>query len=51
MLTLDDVAKELKVSKRSVRRLIIDNKLKTVRVGHLVRITEADFELFKRNLK
>ena len=51
MLTLDDVAKDLKISKRSVYRLIWDKKLKSVRVGNLRRIREEDFEAFKRELK
>ena len=51
MLTLDDVAKELQISTRSVYRLIWNKKLKSVKVGNLRRVKEEDFEAFKKELK
>jgi len=48
MLTLDDIAKELKVSQRSVYRLIRSGELPAIRVGNLWRVREEDFEAYKR---
>jgi excisionase family DNA binding protein len=42
LLTADDVARTMNISLRSVRRLIADKKLATIRIGRAVRIrTEA----------
>jgi excisionase family DNA binding protein len=40
LLTVGDVARTLKLSVRSVRRLIADQKLSTVRIGRAVRVRE-----------
>lgn len=49
--TLNDIKQELKVSKRTVYRLIKSGKLKAVRVGNLWRMREEDLEAFRRELK
>jgi excisionase family DNA binding protein len=38
LLTIDDVAKLLKISKASVRRHIKEGRLKAVRIGRIIRI-------------
>jgi excisionase family DNA binding protein len=45
-LTVFDVATRLKVSDKTVRRLIKAGALKSVRVGHCVRVAEADFHAY-----
>lgn len=42
LLTGDEVARRLKVSRRTVRRLVTAGLLRQVPVGHLVRFTEAE---------
>jgi excisionase family DNA binding protein len=43
LLTLDQVAERLNVSKRSVRGLVASNRLKAVRInGRIIRIDERD---------
>ena len=44
LLTVPDVALTLKISARTVRRLIEDSRLPVVRIGRLVRIRPADLE-------
>jgi excisionase family DNA binding protein len=42
LLTLPEVATILRLSVRTVRRLIVDEKLATVRIGRAVRIRTKD---------
>lgn len=58
MLTVTEVAKELKLSDRTIRRYIADGWLRIERVGprnritgkgRHIRIAELEVELFKRN--
>ena len=42
LLTVADVAAVLRLSVRSVRRLIADNKLRVVRIGRAVRVRAED---------
>lgn len=53
MLTINDVAKELKVSKKTVYRMIVNGKLKATRVTgkRMFRVREEDFEQFRKELK
>lgn len=39
-LTVEQVAKMLSVSKQTVRRLIADDQLRHIRVGHIFRVSE-----------
>lgn len=48
MLSVKDVAKELRVCTRTIYRFIKDKKLKAVKLGHILRIREEDFEEFIR---
>ena len=42
LLNISDVAKRLKVSETTIRRLIASGKLRSFRVGDLIRIREQD---------
>lgn len=46
LLTPVEAADRLQVSIRTVRRLIASGKLKTLRVGRLIRITPAAMEAY-----
>lgn len=51
LLTVADIAVESKVSDRTVRRWIADEKLKVIRIGRLIRIRRKDFKsLLDQNL-
>jgi excisionase family DNA binding protein len=44
LLTVPEVAELLRLSPRSVRRLIADGRLPVVRLGHAIRIRPQDVE-------
>ncbi len=44
--TVDEVAARLRVSEHSVRRLIAADKLRVLRIGNRVRITEAQVQAY-----
>lgn len=44
MLSITQVAKELNVSRQMIHKLIVNEKLKAYRVGHLWRIKEEDLK-------
>jgi len=46
LLTVADVAKILRLSMRSVRRLIAENKLCVIRIGRAVRVRPQDLNAF-----
>jgi len=46
LLTVADVAEVLRLSVRSVRRLIADNRLRAVRIGRAVRVRAEDLRSF-----
>jgi excisionase family DNA binding protein len=46
LLTPEDIAERLQVSRRTVRRLIKSQKIQVMRVGRLIRITQAAFEAY-----
>lgn len=46
MLTVNEVAKELKVHPQTVYRWIYDKKLKAVKIDGIIRIKEKDYEKF-----
>lgn len=46
MLRLQDVARELRCSLRTVQKLAQSGELKAVRIGRLVRVRRIDFEAF-----
>ena len=51
MLTVDEVAKLLRVEHKTVRALIKSGKLRAVRLGRILRIREADYHDFlEKNL-
>lgn len=47
MLTVKDIATELKVTERTVRRWIKDGKLKTFKIQGVLRVDTAEFLRFK----
>ena len=48
LLTLEDVAEALKVSVDTVRRIIADGEIKTIRVRRQLRIRESELEGYLR---
>jgi len=46
LLTVTEVAEVLRLSVRSVRRLILENKLRVVRIGRAVRVRPEDLRSF-----
>ena len=46
MLTLKEVAKEIKVTRRTIYRWIKDGKLKAIKTGGIWRVREEDFGEF-----
>ena len=48
MLTIDQVKEELQVSRNTVISLIKKGLLRAIRVGRQYRISEEDFNQFKR---
>jgi excisionase family DNA binding protein len=46
LMTLQQIAKYLAVSIRSVRRLIDQGELKSLRVGHQLRVSPRDLESY-----
>ena len=49
LLTITEVAKELKVSRRTIKRWVQAGSLNAIRLSpHIVRIEEQEIERFKR---
>lgn len=46
LLTLDEVADRLRVSRRTVQRLVTAGELRTVRFGGNTRVTERELAAF-----
>lgn len=46
MLTVNQIAKELQVHPKSVYRWIAQGKLKVIRIGRTVRISEEEYQRF-----
>ena len=46
MLSVDDVATQLDISLKTVRRMIVSGELRVHRIGRSIRISEADFQSF-----
>lgn len=46
VLTLDQIAERLQVSRRTVNRLVHDGRIRVVYVGRLPRVTEREFAAF-----
>ena len=46
LLTLNDVADRLQVSRRTVERLVAAGRIRIVRVGRLIRVTERELEAY-----
>jgi len=46
LLTLDQVADQLQVSRRTVERLVAAGRIRIVRVGRLIRVTERELEAY-----
>lgn len=51
LLTLDEVAQELRCARRSVERQIADHRLPVVRFGRCVRVARTDLEAFVADLR
>lgn len=47
MKTIKEIAEDMKVSKRTVWRWIEDGKLKAIKKGLVVRITDEEYKRFK----
>lgn len=48
LLTIPEVAEQLKVGERFVRRLIFERRIAFHKIGRHVRISQADLDAFKR---
>lgn len=46
LLTLDDVAESLIVSRRTVERLVQRGRIRVVRIGRATRVTPREYEAF-----
>lgn len=46
LLTLDEAAKLLQVSRRTVERLVDAGRIRPVRIGRLVRVTMREVDAF-----
>jgi excisionase family DNA binding protein len=46
VLTLDQVAERLQVSRRTINRLVAQGRIRTIKVGQQPRVTEREFEAF-----
>jgi excisionase family DNA binding protein len=46
MLNVDDVATQLDISLKTVRRMIANGELRVHRIGRSIRISEAEFQSF-----
>jgi len=53
LLTIQEIAKRLKVSERTIYRYIESGKLKAIKIslGHIVRIEESEFKRFLKKHK
>ncbi|WP_162802203.1 helix-turn-helix domain-containing protein [Ornithinimicrobium murale] len=51
LLTLDEVARELRCARRSVERQVAGDRLPVVHVGRSVRVTRHDLEVFVAGLQ
>jgi len=51
LLTIPEVCDELRVSRRTVYRLIEQGRLRTVHIGRLVRITRRELDAFLASLR
>lgn len=45
-LSLQEMAKQLKVSERTIIRWVRSGELRAFRLGHVTRVTKEDFEKF-----
>lgn len=50
LVTVGEVAAELRVGRQTVYRMIQDGRLPAARVGGLFRITEADLNAYKQRV-
>ena len=46
LLTLDQVADRLQVSRRTVERLVAAGRIRIVRIGRAIRVTERELEAY-----
>jgi excisionase family DNA binding protein len=46
LYTLDQIADRLQVSRRTVERLIVAGRIRPVRVGRLVRVTDGELDAY-----
>ena len=51
LLTLSDVAARLRVSRRTVERLVARGNLRVVRIGSAVRVTERELAAYLAHLE
>lgn len=51
LLTLNEVATELRCTRRSVERQIADHHLRVVRIGRAVRVERSELERFLDRLR
>lgn len=48
MLTVKEIAQELKVTERTVRQWVRDGKLKALKIQGILRIESQEYQRFKR---
>jgi excisionase family DNA binding protein len=48
LLTLQDLAARWQVSLKSVRRIVARGELKVYRIGHQIRISPEDVDIFEK---
>ncbi len=46
LMTLDDVAEDLRVSRRTVERLVHLGRIRVVRIGRAIRVTPREYDAF-----
>ena len=51
VLTLDQVAEQLHVSRRTVNRLVAQGRIRIIRVGSQPRVTEREFDAYVASLR
>jgi len=51
LLTLDEVAEKLRVSRRTVERLVDAGRIRVLRVGRRVRVAETELETYVASLR
>ena len=51
VLTLDQVAEQLQVSRRTVNRLVAAGRIRVIRIGRQPRVTERELDAYLASLR